>query len=348
MKINNKKTILITGAAGFIGAATVLRLLNDHHKVIGIDNLNNYYDTSLKKTRLKNIKKLAKKKNFNWLFYKINIENNSALSQIFKKNNIDIVINLAAQAGVRYSLINPHSYLKSNISGFLNILENSRKFNIEHLIYASSSSVYGGNKILPYMEEHSVDHPVSFYAVTKRTNELMAHSYSHLYGLAATGLRFFTVYGPWGRPDMAPMIFSKSIMDDKPIEVFNYGKMRRDFTYIDDVVDGILKCFNKEALIDNDFDFQNPKPSTSFAPHRIFNVGNNSPIELNYFIKLLEENLGKKASLIMKPLQNGDVIETFSNTDLLAKWVGYKSNTSFEVGIKKFTNWFLKYYRYKK
>ena len=346
MTKKNKKTILVTGAAGFIGAATVLRLLKDGYKVLGVDNLNNYYDVSLKGERLKNINKFSKFSNLEWEFFQISIEDNNSLVKIFENNIIDIVINLAAQAGVRYSVLNPHAYLQSNIFGFLNILENCRKFNIQNLIYASSSSVYGGNKVFPFKEVNPADHPVSFYAVTKRTNEMMAHSYSHLYGLQATGLRFFTVYGPWGRPDMAPMLFSKSIMEEKPINVFNYGEMVRDFTYIDDIVDGITKCCKKPATIDEDFNFIKPNPSTSFAPHRIFNIGNNTPIKLTHFIELLEKNLGKKANKIMQPLQNGDIVETVSNTDLLKNWVGYKSKTSFEKGINKFTSWFLNYYEY--
>ncbi len=347
MDIENKTIILVTGAAGFIGAPTVLKLLRQDYKVIGIDNLNNYYDIGLKEKRLDKINNSSKKEKLDWIFFQISIEDNNSLIQIFEKYNIDIVINLAAQAGVRYSIINPYSYLQSNVVGFLNILENCRKHNIKHLIYASSSSVYGGNKILPFKEENSVDHPVSFYAATKRTNEIMAHSYSHLYGIAATGLRFFTVYGPWGRPDMAPIIFSKLIMEDKPIDVFNYGKMMRDFTYIDDVVEGIMRCCKKQATKDDNFDYSNPNPSTSFAPHRIFNIGNNSPVELIYFIELLEKNLGKKAHKLMQPMQNGDVVETASSTELLKNWVGYKSNTPIEDGIKKFTTWFLNYYGYK-
>ena len=346
MSIENRKTILVTGAAGFIGASTVLKLLRQNYKVIGVDNLNNYYDVGLKEERIKKLNNSSKKEKLDWLFLKMNIEDNDSLTQIFENYDINIVINLAAQAGVRYSIVNPSSYLQSNIVGFLNILENCRNNNVKHLIYASSSSVYGGNKILPYKEENSVDHPVSFYAATKRANEIMAHSYSHLYQLPATGLRFFTVYGPWGRPDMAPIIFSKQIMENKPIDVFNYGKMMRDFTYIDDVVEGITSCCTKPATKDDNFDFLNPNPSTSFAPHRIFNIGNNSPIKLINFIELLEKNLGKKANKLMKPMQNGDVVETASRTDLLENWVGYKSKTSIEEGIKKFTNWFLDYYGY--
>lgn len=345
---NNNETILVTGAAGFIGAATVLKLLEENYNVIGVDNLNDYYDVSLKEKRIQEIDNFSKKTQASWDFQKISIDNSSFLENLFKKNNINIVINLAAQAGVRFSLINPESYVHSNILGFLNILECCRKYKVNNLIYASSSSVYGGNRNLPYKENNSVDHPVSFYAATKKSNEIMAHSFSHLYGVPATGLRFFTVYGPWGRPDMAPMIFSKAIMEGKPIEVFNFGKMKRDFTFIDDVVQGIYKCCKKPATSDGAFDYMNPNPSTSYAPHRIFNLGNNSTTELLYFIELLEKNLGKKAKMVFKPMQNGDVTETSADTTLLNKWIGYKSDTSIENGIMKFSRWFLDFYGYSK
>jgi len=343
---NNRETILVTGAAGFIGAATVKKLMDEGYDLLGVDNLNDYYDVTLKERRIIDINNFSKKKKGKWKFYQLSIEDPKELDYIFKSNNINIVINLAAQAGVRYSLINPESYVKSNILGFLNILECCRKYGVKNLIYASSSSVYGGNKKLPYKESNSVDHPVSFYAATKKSNEVMAHSFAHLYGLSITGLRFFTVYGPWGRPDMAPIIFSKAIMEEKPLKVFNFGKMKRDFTYIDDVVEGIYRCCIKPASKDKKFDYLNPNPSTSYAPHRIFNLGNNSTIELLYFIELLEKNLGKKANKIFEPMQNGDVVETYADTELLNKWIGYKSKVSIEEGIEKFARWFLDFYEY--
>ena len=341
-----KGNILVTGAAGFIGAATVKKLLQEKFNVLGIDILNDYYDISLKEKRILDINNFAKNKLAKWVFHKISIDDMSSLENIFKMEEIDIVINLAAQAGVRYSLLNPESYVRSNILGFLNILECSRKYKVKNLIYASSSSVYGGNKNLPYMESKSVDHPVSFYAATKKSNEIMAHSFSHLYGLPTTGLRFFTVYGPWGRPDMAPIIFSKAIMENKPIQVFNFGKMKRDFTYIDDVVEGIYECCLKPAEVDEGFDYMNPNPSTSYAPYRVFNLGNNSTTELLYFIELLEKNLGKKAKKILHPMQNGDVKETSSDISLLNKWIGYKPKTTLETGVEKFSHWFLDFYGY--
>ena len=344
----NKETIMVTGAAGFIGAAIVKKLLDEGYNILGVDNLNDYYDISLKEKRIQDIRNYSEKNKGLWEFHQISIDNYNKLESIFKNHQVNIVINLAAQAGVRYSLLNPESYVKSNILGFLNILECCRQYKVKNLIYASSSSVYGGNKDLPYKESTSVDHPVSFYAATKKSNEIMAHSFSHLYGLSATGLRFFTVYGPWGRPDMAPIIFSKAIMEDKPLKVFNFGKMKRDFTYIDDVVEGIYRCCKKPASKDDHFDYLNPNPSTSYAPHRIFNLGNNSTTELLYFINLLEENLGKKANMIFEPMQNGDVTETSANIDLLYKWIGYKSKVSIEEGIKKFSQWFLKFYEYEK
>ena len=344
----NREIVLITGAAGFIGAATVKKLLDEGYSVLGVDNLNDYYDVTLKKRRIIDINNFSRKTPAKWEFHQISIDESDALDSIFKENKINIVINLAAQAGVRYSLINPESFVKSNILGFLNILEFCRKYEVKNLIYASSSSVYGGNKNMPYKEISSVDHPVSFYAATKKSNEIMAHSFSHLYGLSATGLRFFTVYGPWGRPDMAPIIFSKAIMEEKPLKVFNFGKMKRDFTYIDDVVEAIYKCCEKPASIDKQFDYLNPNPSTSFAPHRIFNLGNNSTTELLYFIELLEKNLGKKANKVFEPMQNGDVMETSADTNLLNQWIGYKSKVSIEQGVENFTRWFLNFYEYDK
>ncbi len=340
----NIKVILVTGAAGFIGAALVKALLSLDLKVIGIDNLNDYYSTSLKKSRLDGIEKVSKIKG-EWIFYQIPIEDNKAFSDIVKTYTPNVLVHLAAQAGVRYSITNPFVYIQSNLVGFANVLEACRQSKISHLIYASSSSVYGGNKNLPFNEEQAVNHPVSLYAATKKSNELMAHTYSHLYDLPTTGLRFFTVYGPWGRPDMAPMIFAKSILKDEPIKVFNQGNMQRDFTYIDDIVEGILRCCFKKASIDYNFNSLTPNPSTSSAPYRIFNIGNSSPIKLTYFIDLLEENLGKKAIRDLQPMQPGDVVSTAANMDLLNLWVDYQPTTSIENGIRLFSKWYLDYFK---
>ncbi len=333
------KKFLITGAGGFIGARLVEEVLKENHEVVGIDNLNNYYNVQLKKERLKKINDI---KNKNWDFYHGDIKDLEILNSIFNNHQPDIVINLAAQAGVRYSLENPLAYIDSNLVGFGNILEMCRKFCVDHLIYASSSSVYGANRSLPYSEEQPVNHPISLYAATKKSNELMAHSYSHLYSLKATGLRFFTVYGPWGRPDMAPMIFAKSILKDRPINIYNNGDMKRDFTYIDDIVKAVYKCSLKSPEKDENFDLLNPNPATSFAPHKIFNIGNSSPVNLLSFIDLMEEKLGKKAIKIFKPLQPGDVLETSADTTKLEKWINYKPQTEIDFGVEKFAKWFLK------
>ena len=343
MSIVNKR-ILVTGAAGFIGANLSKKLLIQGAKVIGIDNLNDYYDVNLKNDRLNEIKNIQG----DWAFHKLFLEDNQRLNAIFKNYKPDIVINLAAQAGVRYSIENPDSYIKSNLLGFANILENCRLNNIKNLIYASSSSVYGGNIKYPFKEEQAVDHPVSLYAATKKANEIMAHSYSYLYNIPAIGLRFFTVYGPWGRPDMAPMIFTQSILNRKPISIFNYGEMFRDFTYIDDITNGIILCCSKPATINKNFDKSNPDPSTSFAPHRIFNIGNNKPIKLMQFIQILEENLGIEAIKEFKSMQNGDVQGTFSDTSKLQKWVGFEAKTSINEGIGEFVRWYKKYYSFEK
>ncbi len=346
-KIMNSKenidTIIVTGAAGFIGAALVKALLSLGFKVIGIDNLNNYYSTSLKRARLTEIQNISND-NGDWYFHEISIENNKVLLDIMDKYVPQVVVHLAAQAGVRYSITNPSSYIQSNLVGFANVLEGCRNNKIQHLIYASSSSVYGGNKNLPFYEEQAVNHPVSLYAATKKSNELMAHAYSHLYDLPTTGLRFFTVYGPWGRPDMAPMIFAKSILKNEPIKVFNHGEMQRDFTYIDDVVEAIIRCCFKKASIDDNFNSLIPNPSTSTAPYRIFNIGNSSPIPLAFFIDLLEENLGHKAIKDLQPMQPGDVVSTAAKMDLLNEWVDYKPTTSIEDGIRLFSEWYLDYF----
>ena len=338
------KKILVTGAAGFIGASLVTRLLKNGESVIGLDNLNSYYDVNLKNSRLKEIQNFSVLSDGKWRFYKSSLENQSTLEDIFSTHTPEIVINLAAQAGVRYSLENPSSYIQSNLVGFSNLLEQCRNNSVENLIFASSSSVYGGNKNLPFKESHSVDHPVSLYASTKKSNELMAHTYSHLYGLPCTGLRFFTVYGPWGRPDMAPMIFAKSILKNEPIKVFNFGKMKRDFTYIDDIVEGVFRCCYKPASINERFDPYNPISHSSSAPFRIFNIGNNKPIELLKFIEILENSLGKKAIKNYLPIQPGDVEETSASTDLIQDWIGFKPATSIESGISNFVKWYINYY----
>ncbi len=337
------QTILVTGAAGFIGAALVKSLLSLDFQVIGIDNLNDYYSPSLKRSRLTQIEQFSKD-NGSWVFCEISIENSRLFSDIMKRYSPKIVVHLAAQAGVRYSITNPSAYIQSNLVGFANVLEGCRENKSSHLIYASSSSVYGGNKNLPFNEEQPVNHPVSLYAATKKSNELMAHTYSHLYDLPTTGLRFFTVYGPWGRPDMAPMIFAKSILKNEPIKVFNHGKMQRDFTYIDDVIQGIICCCFKKASIDDNFNPLIPNPSTSSAPYRVFNIGNSNPIQLTYFIELLEKNLGRKAIKDFQPIQPGDVVSTAASMDLLYSWVGYQPSTSIEDGIRLFSEWFLDYF----
>ncbi len=339
-----KKTILVTGAAGFIGSALVKRFLEIGHDVIGIDSLNNYYDPQLKQARLNELSNYSSGKI--WRFYKTQIEDKDLLSKIFTQHKPQIVVNLAAQAGVRYSLVNPSAYIQANIVGFSYILEECRNNKVEHLVYASSSSVYGGNQALPFHEKQQVNHPVSLYAATKKSNELMAHTYSHLYNLPATGLRFFTVYGPWGRPDMAPMLFAKAILTGKPIKIFNFGNMQRDFTYIDDIVEGIFRCCFKVATKDIHFDSLKPDPSTSTAPHRIFNIGNNQPIQLLQFIDLLEKSLGKVALKEFHPIQPGDVMATFADTSALRDWIGFSPSTPIEQGISDFAKWYLSYYKF--
>ncbi len=337
--------IIVTGCAGFIGSALVNKLLLLGKDVIGIDNVNSYYDIELKKSRLRNLEETKKKVKGKFEFYKIDLEDKQFLDNIvFGKNLISTVINLAAQAGVRYSLENPQAYVSSNLVGFFNILDLSKKYKVKNFLYASSSSVYGGNQILPFSEKQSVDHPVSFYAATKKSNEILAHSYSHLYKLPCTGLRFFTVYGPWGRPDMAPMIFAKKIIQGRPIKIFNNGLMKRDFTYIDDIVESLVRCCDKPANEDKDFFRSLPKPCTSFAPHRIFNIGNSKTVELMYFIELMERFLNKKAIKDFQPLQQGDIISTESDSQLLEKWINFKPQVSIEKGVEKFLNWFRSYY----
>tara|TARA_B100001989_G_C24540729_1_gene467421 strand:+ start:773 stop:1804 length:1032 start_codon:yes stop_codon:yes gene_type:complete len=335
---------LVTGAAGFIGAALVERLLKAGENVLGIDNLNNYYNPELKKSRLRKIEALKPNNLGSWIFKNFSIENKKAIDDLAEEFKPNIVVHLAAQAGVRYSIENPYSYINSNLIGFANILELCRKIKVENFVYASSSSVYGGNKLYPFKENHSVDHPLSLYAATKKSNEVMAHTYSYLYKIPSTGLRFFTVYGPWGRPDMAPMIFTKSIIEGKPLDIFNYGDMSRDFTYIDDIVEGIYKCCYKPATKSNSFDHINPDPSISFAPFRVLNIGNNKPIKLMKFIELLEETLEIKAIKNFKPLQKGDVVDTFSDIKKLKEWIDFSPKVPIEVGVRKFVKWYREFY----
>ncbi len=332
--------VLITGVAGFIGFHLAKRLLDEKKIVLGIDNINNYYDPSLKEARLSILKDYD-----NFKFFKNSLEDSTEIKNIFLDNNPDIVVNLAAQAGVRYSLENPRAYIDSNIVGFLNILEGCKKTKVKHLVFASSSSVYGGNTNMPFSVHDNVDHPISLYAATKKANELMAHTYSHLFGLPCTGLRFFTVYGPWGRPDMALFKFTKAILEDRPIDVYNYGKMKRDFTYIDDIIEGVIRIMQKVPKGDPNWDSNNPDPSTSSAPYKLYNIGNNNPVELSYFIEVIEKNLGKKAKKNLLPLQPGDVIATYADVSDLEKDVGFKPSTPLEVGIANFIDWYKKYYK---
>ncbi len=321
-------TILVTGAAGFIGFHLCQHLLSQGETVIGIDNLNDYYDVNLKQARLE---KLLPKANFQ--FFPIDISDRTAVAELFSDRKPQIVVNLAAQAGVRYSLTNPHAYADSNLVGFVNILEGCRYAEVKHLVYASSSSVYGANKKIPFSTDDPVDHPVSLYAATKRANELMAHTYSHLYNIPTTGLRFFTVYGSWGRPDMAYFSFTKAITEGKPIKVFNYGKMRRDFTYIDDIVEGIIRVMNKPQSKDS-----------QTVPHKVYNIGNNQPVNLIDFIQILEKHLGIEAKKEMFPMQPGDVEETYANIDELIRDTGFKPKTSLEEGLGHFVEWYCSYY----
>ena len=331
--------ILLTGAAGFIGMTTALRLLARGDDVVGLDNLNDYYDVTLKQNRLKRLTPSA-----NFRFVKLDVSDRAGVAQLFAEEKFDRVIHLAAQAGVRYSLQNPHAYIDSNIVGFTNILEGCRHTKVQHLAYASSSSVYGGNTKMPFSEHDSVDHPVSLYAATKKANELMAHTYSHLYGLPTTGLRFFTVYGPWGRPDMALFLFTKAILESRPIDVFNYGKMQRDFTFVDDIVEGVIRVLDRTATANAAYDAAKADPATSNAPYRVFNIGNNNPVPLLDFIACIEDALGKKAEKNLLPLQDGDVPATFANTDALNEWVGFVPGTSIKDGIGRFVAWYRAYY----
>ena len=331
-------TVLVTGAAGFIGFHVSLRLLEMGYKVVGIDNLNDYYDVNLKLARLA---QLEEKDNFS--FKKISLEDKKAMQDLFAINKFDYVINLAAQAGVRYSLQNPYAYIDSNIYGFLNVLEGCRHLGVKHLIFASSSSVYGANTLMPFSVHNNVDHPMSLYAATKKSNELMAHSYASLYGIPCSGLRFFTVYGPWGRPDMAMFIFTKAILEGRPIDVFNHGNMERDFTYIDDIVTGVVSLLDKVPAPNADWDGKSPDPGSSYAPYRLYNIGNNQPVKLMYLIEVLENYLGKKAEKNFLPMQAGDVPATYADVDDLTRVTGFKPSTSIEDGVRAFVDWYLEY-----
>ena len=345
-QIDKKKEIIVTGAAGFIGFHLSNRLISQGYKLICIDNFNSYYDVKLKEARLKELYKTSRLKNNEFFLYKTDIENFSELDKIFSSHDAKVIFHLAAQAGVRYSLENPFSYITSNIVGFSNILELCKSKKVNNLIYASSSSVYGGNHKIPFSEEDAVNHPVSLYAATKKSNELMAHSYSHLFNLPTTGLRFFTVYGPWGRPDMAPMIFTKSILSRKPIKIFNFGNMERDFTYIDDVIDVLIKLINKPAQIDNKFERQKPNPSSSWAPYRILNIGNSQKIKLLDFIKILEDEIGIKAIKEYEKMQPGDVKATAANTENLKKYLKATPHTDIKTGVKFFVDWYKNFYEF--
>jgi len=341
---SKNRTILVTGSAGFIGAELSIELIKRGEFVIGVDNLNNYYNPYLKRSRLERVDQVSKSSPGKFINFQEDIKISSNLNKIFEKYSPSIVVNLAAQAGVRYSIENPSAYIESNLVGFANILEACRLFSVKNLIYASSSSVYGGNTNMPFEESQSVNHPVSLYAATKKSNELMAHSYSHLYNLPAIGLRFFTVYGPWGRPDMAPMLFANSILKKEPIKIFNNGEMKRDFTFITDIVEGVIRCCDKPATQNRSFDSKNPDPATSFAPHRIFNIGNSNPIKLMRFIELLENALGEKAIKDFRPMQPGDVVATESSTKRLNEWVNFIPSTKLEDGIVKFAHWYKMFY----
>ncbi|MDY0164868.1 NAD-dependent epimerase [Desulfobotulus sp.] len=331
--------ILVTGAAGFIGMHLAKRLLETGEEVVGIDNLNDYYAVSLKEDRLKQLEGFI-----NFRFIRMDLADRPAMEALFAEEKFDKVVNLAAQAGVRYSLQNPHAYVNSNVVGFLNVLEGCRHHKVKHLVYASSSSVYGSNSHMPFSEQDNVDHPVSLYAATKKSNELMAHTYSHLYGLPTTGLRFFTVYGPWGRPDMAPSLFASAMMEDRPIRVFNEGRMQRDFTYIDDIVEGVVRIMDVPATPAPTFDRNRPDPAISDAPFRVYNIGNHEPVELMTFIQIMEKAMGREAKKEMLPMQPGDVLATWADIDALHGVAGFKPYTPLEEGVGKFVAWFTQYH----
>ena len=332
--------VLVTGAAGFIGFSTARRLLERGDEVVGLDNLNEYYDPTLKRARLARLEDKP-----NWRFVKLDLADGSGMQQLFRNERFDRVVHLGAQAGVRYSIDNPLAYVDSNLVGTTNVLEGCRHGGVEHLVYASTSSVYGANTKMPFSVHQNVDHPLSFYAATKKANELMAHTYSALYQLPTTGLRFFTVYGPWGRPDMALFKFTRAILEDKPIEVYNYGNHRRDFTYIDDIVEGVVRALDKTATPNPEWDSEDPDPGTSFAPYRLYNIGNQGPIELMRYIEVLEGCLGRKAEKQLLPMQPGDVPDTWADVEALVEDVGYRPATPVEEGVKRFVDWYLSYYR---
>lgn len=332
--------ILVTGTAGFIGSTLAIQLLERGDEVIGVDNVNDYYDPTLKEARLERLKVYP-----GFTEVRISLEDRDKLEAAFVEHKPQKVVNLAAQAGVRYSLENPQAYIDANIVGFTNILENCRHHSVEHLVYASSSSVYGANESMPFSVHDNVDHPVSLYAATKKANELMAHTYSHLFNLPTTGLRFFTVYGPWGRPDMALFMFTKNIIEGKPIDVFNYGKHQRDFTYIDDIVEGVIRTLDNVAQPNENWSGKNPDSATSKAPYRLYNIGSNSPCELLRYIEIIEDCVGKKAIKNMLPMQPGDVMATYADVDALIKDVDYKPSTSIEAGVAKFVEWYRDFYQ---
>ncbi|GAA6542821.1 NAD-dependent epimerase [Klebsiella pneumoniae] len=331
---------LVTGAAGFIGFHVSKRLLNDGHQVVGIDNINDYYDVKLKESRVEHLESPS------FTFYKLDLADRDGMAKLFETEQFERVIHLAAQAGVRYSLENPYAYADSNLTGYLNILEGCRHNKVQHLLYASSSSVYGLNRKMPFSTDDSVDHPVSLYAATKKANELMAHTYSHLYSIPTTGLRFFTVYGPWGRPDMALFKFTKAMLEGKSIDVYNYGKMKRDFTYIDDIVEAIVRIQDVIPQPDPEWTVEEGSPATSSAPYRVYNIGNSSPVELMDYINALEQALGLEAKKNMMPIQPGDVLNTSAETQALYKTIGFKPETPVQQGVKNFVDWYKEYYQY--
>lgn len=333
--------VLITGVSGFIGSHLAKKLIEKNYKVIGIDNMNDYYSVQLKEDRL-NVLLNGEIKN-----YKVNLEDTDAVQEVFYIEKPDVVINLAAQAGVRYSIENPHIYITSNVNGYVNILESCRHHNIKHLIYASSSSVYGANTSKPFSTSDNIDHPLSLYAATKKSNELMAHTYSHLYKLPTTGLRFFTVYGPWGRPDMALFKFTKAIVNDEPIDVYNHGNMMRDFTYVDDIVEAISRLVEKPAQPNPEWSGANPDPSSSYAPYKVYNIGNNSPVRLMEFVEAIEKKVGKTATKNFMDLQPGDVPETYANVEDLFNNINFKPSTNIQDGVNSFVDWYLEYYKIK-
>ncbi|MCP5139001.1 MAG: NAD-dependent epimerase [Chromatiales bacterium] len=335
--------VLVTGAAGFIGSTTARHLLARGDEVVGLDNLNDYYDVNLKKARLAI---LQKESNFRFEF--LDLADREGMARLFSASRFDRVVHLGAQAGVRYSIENPHAYVDSNVVGTLNVLEGCRHNAVEHLVYASTSSVYGANTNMPFSVHQNVDHPLSLYAATKKANELMAHTYASLYGMPVTGLRFFTVYGPWGRPDMALFLFTRNILEGKPIDVFNYGKHRRDFTYIDDIVGGVVAALDHVATPNADWDSDAPDPATSPAPYRLYNIGNAQPVDLMHYIAVLEERLGRKAEKNLLPLQPGDVPDTWADVEDLARDVGYRPATPVETGVARFVDWYLDYHQIKR